>query len=101
MISGMTEEAQAAPILLTRSRDSDPRANLPTCITAVKVHLDGLLSLDVFRLFEKDDLPRNSNLLGAKIIRFMKNVGTSSEQFKAHLVIQGHINSEKSPLVHD
>lgn len=72
----------------------NPRGALSTSIATVKEELDVILARDVLRVIERIDLPNNANLLGFRITRGIKNLGTTSESFEVCFVVQGNKDSE-------
>lgn len=104
LLSGVIRDATTSSIKIKSvdeftSRNS--RAADTACVAPVQEELDGFFSRDVFRLVQKSSLPAKPNLPGGRIIRCVKNVGTSSEKYKARIVVQGHRDVEIFLLIYD
>lgn len=74
-------------------KPNDPRSSSQKFTEAMKVEIDGLMSRGAFKIVESQTLPSDANILGARFVLAIKNVGTAEEKHKARYVVQGHKDS--------
>lgn len=60
---------------------SHARALLPACMDPVKEELYGLIQREVFKVVEKNELPTSAQVLGCRIMKCMKMVGTVTAKY--------------------
>lgn len=73
----------------------------PEFFAAVKAELESFLSRDVFRLIDHGKFLTKAKLLGGRILRCVKNVGTTREDFKGRFIVQGHRHAKRAVLVQE
>lgn len=78
----------------------DVRSNKPQFTEAKKREILGLLDKGTFSVVLTEEVPPTANVLGGRFVLSIKNKGTQHEAFKARFVVQGHLDQEKSRLVH-
>ena len=61
----------------------------------------GLVDRETWTLVMKEDVPRDSNVLGARFVLTIKDTEKPDPIFKARFVVQGHKDLEKNALVHE
>jgi hypothetical protein len=75
-----------------------PRADDPRFRDAILTEFRGLLSRGVFNLVSESELPRGANVLGSRSHLTIKSTN-EDVRYKARLVVQGHLDSEKEFIV--
>jgi hypothetical protein len=93
------EQSSAAVTLLSEQLlNSAHSADDPRFTEGITAELRGLLSRGVFQLVPESALPRGSNVLGS---RFRLTIKSANEniRYKARLVVQDHLDSEKGLIV--
>ena len=82
-------------------KSNDPRADSPEFIAAKKKEIKELLDKGTWKLFLKEEVPGNSNVLNGRFVLATKNKGTNEEIYKLRLVAKGHRDRKKHFLEHD
>jgi hypothetical protein len=59
----------------------------------------GLLSRDVFEPVRENAVPSGSNIMSSKFHLVVNNTETSQPDYKARLVIFGHMDAEKGQML--
>lgn len=60
----------------------------------------GILDKGTFRVVLRQDLEDDSNSFGRRFVLTIKHKGSDKELFKAHFVVQGHLDREDEFLVY-
>lgn len=79
---------------------SDPRYKSEACREAIVSEIQGLERRNVFKPVHATQIPAGSNVLGCRFLVVIKNKGTTTERYKARLVVLGHRDREKDYLIH-
>lgn len=76
-----------------------PRQRINAFQKAEKVGITGLLRQKAFEIVNEDEIPHDANILGARIVLALKNVGAPNESCKARFIAQGHTYRHENVLV--
>jgi hypothetical protein len=68
-------------------------------VNAINKEVRGLFNRGAFTLVHVDAVPSRANIIGTRIITRLKDFGTSDEEAKARLIIQGCRGAEKNRIV--
>jgi hypothetical protein len=80
-------------------RSSDPRAALFDA--AKQKEIQGLIERGTRKVFLKNEMPENPNIIGGRFVLTIKDSGTIREIYKSRYVVQGYRDKKKTSLVHD
>lgn len=80
---------------------ASPEMNSPRFNNAKRKEITGLQEKGVWEIIDRDQVPRDANVLNGRFVLSIKNEGTTEEKEKARFVVQGHKDKEKNFLVHN
>ena len=79
----------------------DPRNNCEEALNAKRKEIEALVSRGTWKVVIEEEIPADSNVINARFVITIKDVETDEPFFKARFVAQGHLDREKSTLVHN
>lgn len=99
---GKTASRQPPQVFLTEVlKPWDPRTNHTSFDPAKQKEILGLIDKGTYEVVFREEVPDNANILGGRFVLAIKNKDTAQELFKARFVVQGHLDKEKSVMVHN
>lgn len=92
-----TPEAWITEVLHPR----DPRNNCTDADKAKRKEIEALVKRGTWKIVFKDEVPQDANVIRGRFVMYIKDTETDKPYFKARFVAQGHLDREKSTLIHN